>query len=513
MSIVDTPSATDTSGSAASGVVPAPGRIEPALVRVSVLGGNTQLDIALPAAVPLAAFIGELVTQIESRRPAERDVDDADTGSDDHRPHAHRTQWTLAPIGQDTLPVTRSLAESGVRDGDLLMLTTASTGDSTALFDDVVDAIARLNDSRFANWSATAARIVGLGCAVLASVVAGVSVLGVRLTSEAMWPAAVVSVSVLALLVAATLIARRNGDPGTATAIAAAAFTPAFATGMLCVPGGFGPAHLALGATVVLLTVVVSYRLTTVGPVLHAAASTTAALTASAAVTALLTTMTPADLAAVWAAVGLATVAVAPRMTMVLATLPLPPVPTAGANLDSDDLEPAPAIEGIGAIGAMALPRADALERRAHLANAYLTGIVIGGVVVTATGAVLTVVPWPQHPTVPAIYSVVVAAVLCLRGRSHTDLTQACVLTVGGALAVAALTMSLALAGGHRPLIGFGVAMVLLIMAVLLGVVAPNREFSPVMRRTAELGEYLLVGTIVPLLLWVLDVYQMVRDI
>nr|KOY49426.1 secretion protein [Gordonia sp. NB41Y] len=487
--------------------------MEPALVRVSVLGGNTQLDIALPAAVPLAALIGELVAQIESRSPAGREVDDADAGSDDHRPHTHRTRWTLAPIGQEPLPVNRSLAESGVRDGDLLMLSTASTGDSAALFDDVVDAIARLNDSRFANWSPAAARIVGLGLAVPASVVAAVCLLGARSATEALWPVAPAAVSVLALLVAATLIARRHGDPGTAATLSATSFAPAFATGMLCVPGGFGSAHLALGAAAVLLTVVLSYRLTTVGPVLHAAASTAAALTASAAVTALLSTMTVPHVAAVWAAVGLATVAVAPRLTIVLAKLPLPPVPTAGASLDADDLEPAPAIEGIGAIGAMALPRADALERRAHLANAYLTGIIIGGATVTATGAVLTVVPWPQHPVVPAIYAVVVAVVLCLRGRSHTDLAQACVLTVAGALALAVLTVSLAVAGGGWALTGFGTAMVLLILAVVLGVVAPNREFSPVMRRMAELGEYLLVGTVVPLLLWVLDVYQMVRDI
>ncbi|MBE7192545.1 MAG: type VII secretion integral membrane protein EccD, partial [Gordonia polyisoprenivorans] len=35
--------------------------IEPALVRVSVLGGNTQLDVALPAAVPVAALLGDQV--------------------------------------------------------------------------------------------------------------------------------------------------------------------------------------------------------------------------------------------------------------------------------------------------------------------------------------------------------------------------------------------------------------------------------------------------------------------
>ena len=52
-----------------------------------------------------------------------------------------------------------------------------------------------------------------------------------------------------------------------------------------------------------------------------------------------------------------------------------------------------------------------------------------------------------------------------------------------------------------------------IVAAATIGVVAPRHEFSPVQRRAAELGEYVLVATIVPLLLWILDLYQVVRNL
>ena len=51
------------------------------------------------------------------------------------------------------------------------------------------------------------------------------------------------------------------------------------------------------------------------------------------------------------------------------------------------------------------------------------------------------------------------------------------------------------------------------LLPLVFGVVAPNQDFSPVMRRWAEIGEYILVALIVPLLLWLLDLYRMVREI
>jgi len=124
-------------------------RIEPALVRVSVLGGNTQLDVGLPAAVPVALLIGEVVAQIQSRVPVQRDPDVESSTQPPERAH----RWTLALVGQEPLAPNRTLSESGVRDGDLLMLQSVDTGESPVLFDDVVDAVASATTTR-PSWAA-----------------------------------------------------------------------------------------------------------------------------------------------------------------------------------------------------------------------------------------------------------------------------------------------------------------------------------------------------------------------
>ncbi|GAC70497.1 hypothetical protein GS4_35_00730 [Gordonia soli NBRC 108243] len=479
-------------------------------MRVSVLGGNTQLDVGLPAAVPIASLIPDLVAQIESRSPHRRDPDDPDA---DDRPHDRQHRWTLALVGQESIAPQRTLSEAGIRNGDLLVMRSTRTAESPVLFDDVVDAVARLTESRFANWSATAARFAGYAVAVLAALVSAVGLGAIRLTSGSIWPAGLAALGAVATLVAATIVARHYRDAATATVLAATGFPLVFVAGMLVTPDRYGAAHLTLGFALVLVYTVVSYRVTMIGPVTHSAVTTAALLGALGSAGVLLTPGTVPQVAAVVAAVGILVIAIAPRATIVLAKLPLPPVPTAGAPIESDDLEPRPAIEGIGAIGAIALPKADALEQRSYVATAYLTGIVIGTTAVTAVAALLAAAPLAGFEPKSAAYATVIGLVLCLRGRSHSDLAQAAVLIAGGSLAVLGVLVGLAFGDGSWPIAAFAVGLGVLTGALVFGVVAPTQEFSPVVRRFAEIGEYLLVAVIVPLLLWILDLYRIVREI
>ncbi|MDL9938332.1 type VII secretion integral membrane protein EccD [Gordonia sp. ABSL1-1] len=487
-------------------------RIEPQLARVSVLGGNTQLDVALPATIPIAGLIGDLLAHIESRNPRQHSPDDPD-GDPDDGPHDRQHRWTLALVGGDRLPPNRSLAESGVRDGDLLLLTSADAATPPVLFDDVVDAVARLNESAFASWSPVAARRMGFALAIAAAVVSAVGLAAYRLSDPARWVAALPGGLSLGLLVASTILARHYRAATVATVLAMAAMPPAFVTGMLAVPGPFGAAHLTLASTTTLLLAVLSYRLTAVGPAPHAAVTSASIGGAIACGTCLLTEFSVGDVAAVTAAAGVLTLLGAARLTILLAKLPLPPVPTAGAPVDAEDIEPRPAIEGIGAIGAMALPKADALTQRSQVANDYLTGITAGCAGVIAISAILTTLPVSEFDVKTTLFAAIIALVLCLRGRSHSDLYQACVLIGFGASTLLILVGSLSFGGGHRPIIAFGLAAGIIGAAMLFGVFAPATEFSPVMRRWAEIVEYLLVSSIIPLLLWILDLYRMIGEL
>jgi len=54
---------------------------------------------------------------------------------------------------------------------------------------------------------------------------------------------------------------------------------------------------------------------------------------------------------------------------------------------------------------------------------------------------------------------------------------------------------------------------VVIALAVACGLMAPRVEFSPVMRHLVEVGEYLAVGTIMPLAWWIVGVYAFFRGL
>ncbi|NMO02391.1 type VII secretion integral membrane protein EccD [Gordonia sp. TBRC 11910] len=490
--------------------------LAPDIARVSILGGHTQLDVGLPAQIPIAALLPSLIAQIQSRnplpdRPVSPDVDDDDELIGALPDPRH---WTLAPLGCDPLPTGETLFDAGVRDGDLLALRPVRVGDSPVLFDDVVDALAELSTARFGAWSSRAAAQVGYAVALAASSLAALAlVVGHFTPDRPWWPALLGAPVTTALLVSAALVHRYRSDSATVAVLSWAALIFAAAGGAAVSPANASATTVVLSAASVLVVAAVSYRAFGCSPTVHSAVTTATIVVGSAALCQVFVGSVAA-VAAVVAAVGVATVFAAPRATSVLAKLPLPTVPTAGDPIDADDDVAPPAIDGIGAVGAVTLPEVDSLAARAGVAQAYLTGISVGGAVVAAGGAVIAASPWSGFDARGCGYAGVIAAVLVLRGRSHTDLTQACALILSGAATVVAMLAGLlCTAPPTSTLALFGCAAALFGAAMVFGVVAPQHDFSPVARRFAELVEYALVVTIVPLLLWLLDLYQIVRSL
>jgi hypothetical protein len=52
----------------------------------------------------------------------------------------------------------------------------------------------------------------------------------------------------------------------------------------------------------------------------------------------------------------------------------------------------------------------------------------------------------------------------------------------------------------------------LMVLILACGLVAPLREFSPVMRRQVEILEYIAVGSLFPLCFWIIRVYAFFRE-
>lgn len=479
--------------------------VEPELTRVSILGGNTQLDVALPSGVPISALLPDLVELIESRSPAVPEAEQI--------LQARQPKWTLAHIGQDPMPPGRSLSELGVADGDLLMMRSTSGTEAPALFDDVIDAVAQLNTASFRNWSPTATKWMGHIVSAGAAIAAGVALVATRWQSDSWLPGIPALVAAIGYLVAAIVVARYNRASDTATALSIGAMSLTFAGAMLVTPHSYGAPHLTFACAATFFVAILSYRITIVGPTVHVAVMAGTLLGAFAGLAQILWHPQPSYVGAPLAGCSIFLVVLAPRLTVLLARLPLPPVPTAGEPVDPTDQDARPTIEGIGAIGAMALPSARALERRAQTANQYLTGIIAGATVTAAIGALMAASPGRGVIWKGAVLAMVVGIVLCLRGRAHADLWQACVLIGGGALTLMALGIGVSFGDHHWAYAAFGVLVVMSVIGVLTAANGQTQQLSPVMRRAGELVEYALVCIIVPLVAWIMDLYNLVRDL
>lgn len=482
------------------------GAAETELCRVSVIGGNTQLDVGLPANVPIAVFIGDLVKLIASRNPSLADSEDGEAV-------VQPEHWTLAKLGRDVIASSQTLNDAEVYDGELLVLRSMSAREAPALFDDVIDAVARLTDADFRGWSAGSARWVGLAAAVVAVVLGSVLAAMARGAGDTFAAPSMLLGGALGAGVAAMIATRKYADELTSTVLMLCMLVLTFAGVGLAVPGEIGSPHALLGATATLLIAIVGYRVIGAGAAVMTAVVTVIVMAGGAAAVRMIWDPELPKIAAGVLIVAMLALSMVPRLAATLARLPVPPVPTAGGAIDPADHEPRPTLEGIGAIGATALPSAHGLGQRARVANLYQTGIVIGVTLSAIVGAVGTADPLGDAKWQGITLAVVVAIILCLRGRAFADLAQASTLIVGGGVTYLSLIVLLALGDSDLLVVAVGLLLAFAVGATGFGVIGPHVEVTPVTRRFIEIFEYLLIVSIIPLVLWLMGIYSMARNL
>jgi type VII secretion integral membrane protein EccD len=125
----------------------------PERVRVSVLTGGAQADVSLPLDVHVATLAPQIVTLV--RKDASPPLKDPAEARPDEAVHDVCT-LTRSP-GTAALAPERTLRDMGVVDGDVLRLSTQRPLSAPTLYDDVVDAAARLNKASYPSWDAAAA--------------------------------------------------------------------------------------------------------------------------------------------------------------------------------------------------------------------------------------------------------------------------------------------------------------------------------------------------------------------
>ena len=475
----------------------------PEMVRISVLGASTQLDVALPIDTPIIALVPDLVALLRIPLPT---VDDADLASELPR-------WTLGRIGEQPLPAEGTLADAQVHDGELLLISLDRPGAPPAMIDDVVDGLAHLTQRQTPGWTACDARRLGRIVCLVAGAAAAIA--GRFVVSGSPLMVAAVSATIAVLLLTATVIAGRlRADPASIATGSSATYIAALLAGSLVPqPNSLGPSLAAAGACA-LVSTLVAHRCTGVAPTLHACLGTVAALAVVGGLSVMAFSGEARAGAAVTATVGVCVVLVSGRIAIAAGRLPLPPVPSTPPPIPEIDDD---AIDGIGAspvsagqidaIADLALVDLDDLDRRARLAAGYLTGIVIGAAVVTAAATLLTGLGYDG--SLPSLlFCGAIAVALAARGRTHADRTQSTALL---AAAVACLVAVLLATGSALVVFIGGIA--LAAASFVIGVTSESHDFSPLQRRTLELAEYAVIVAILPLLLWLLNTYRLIREL
>jgi type VII secretion integral membrane protein EccD len=483
--------------------------LEPELSRVTVVVGELQLDVGLPADVSIAAVADDVVELANAAVAAAPDRPDVEFD-------ATKGKWTLARLGAEPFDPHRSLAQFNVCDGEVLVIREVGTPCAPLLFDDL-DVDTEAPEGRRRRELVRDAPMIGcFAVGLIASVTA--ALLLVR-QSPAM-PAVAAALAVAAAMAVAAVCAIAACSPGYGTAntpaspwLTALAIPVIFAGSPHIIPDapGVTPLPIAFGLTglVALVALLMSGR----GHSFHAAVIAVSVLGSATTVSMLLWSPAPRAIGAIVASASVIVVYLAPRLTILLSKLPVPSVPTAGEPLDDIETQGGTTVEGVNAIGKQVIPTEEGMIERVRPSNQYLTGIVAAATLAAVLGSYLAVDVSNGFFWQGTAFAIAVAIVLCLRGRSHYDLVQSATLIGGGLLTGFALIVKTA---AHLDGWQVNAALALVVLMVLIvacGLIAPRLEFSPVMKRQVEILEYVAIALLFPLCFWIIRLYAFFREL
>lgn len=456
------------------------------LRRVSVYADAVCVDLALPAAVPLGSLMPPIV--------------DILTADCDHRGEPVAARFQLSLPGHVALDPSKTLAQTGIRDGTALILTRSSTELATPCFDDAAEAVSMSLAATARPWTRSAARLTGaMAASWLAAAGAVVLIRAAFDTNDARHidiAGFAAAIGVMALLAAAVgYRVFRDRVAGLTLGVVASGF--AALAGLLVVPGGPGAPNALLAAMAAAAASTVAMRVTGCCTVVFTALSCFAAIAAAAATVGVVAAAPLQAIGAMSAAISLGLLEASARVSIVLAGLS----PRLASDLKATD-EPTPAPHRLSA--------------KAIRGDNWLTSLVVAFSISAGLGAVGAAVGACSAggPRLLGItFATITGGALLLRARSHSDLARSVPLVVSG---TATLSITFVVEATAYPLqtpwIGTAAAM-LAIAALGLGLVIPAMTISPVGRRSIELLEYLALAAIVPLACWICGFYSAARGL
>jgi type VII secretion integral membrane protein EccD len=446
--------------------------------RVTVVTPYARVDVALPVRATLAELVPQLIRLAGAEGQAS----------------AENPGWVLSRLGGAPFPPGLTVTAASIRDGDVLYLNPRERQVAPLVFDDVIDAIASAAESRSGSWGPKVAYRLAVGATAV--VLIGATLLLLRgLTGTAIAPIAT-GVLGIVLLVLGAALGRAYGEADAGAACVAAGVPGVLLAGMTALPPhgiGFHAGQLAMGLAAVtvfgvLAIVVLAHRVAWFLALTVAAASG-----ALGAATVLLAGARPAAVAGAAAVLATAFGAVAPMISLRLAKLPLPTVPS---DMDAFRAEEQPVMD-------------ESVLDQTSVAEGMLTGLLGAfGLVVAGSAIVLT----RQDAVWQAVLTGVLVVVWLLRSRSYNAAAQRIVLVGTGLVTLVALGAWLAAYGGQMTLL---VGFVALAAAGVLTLWYSSRvrrgRKSPHWGRFLDVTEFVALMALIPVVGVVLGLYDAIR--
>lgn len=455
---------------------------DPTLRRVSIHSGSTAADLSLPAEIPVAVLTPSIVDILNVR-----DAGDASTAK----------RYHLSLPGSPALDPSKTLAQSGIANGTVLLLGQSSASPPAVRHHDAAEAVCEALAAAPEPWTAArrrlATRVSGAVTAACMTAIGALTLARYALHGnggrELDTTVVVAATASLLALLSAVVAHRAYRDAAAGLALNAMAAAFAAVAGVLAVPGGPGACKVLLGATAAAVTSVLAIRASGCGLATLTAVSCAATVVAAAALVGIITVAPLRAIGAASALVSVGLLGAAARVSIVLAGL----TPRLPATPDTDPAE----------------TTGTCVTARAHRADAWLSSLLAGFSSAAAVGAVVSVLAGAPRLSCMA-FGCITGALLLLRARTGDGAKM--LAFVSGGILVLATTFGAAAVNtpGHGAWVATATA-ALAAAAIYLGFFAPEVSLPPLVHRSVDALERLALVAMVPLTCWICGLYDAVR--
>lgn len=453
------------------------------LARLTIASSGRRIDLALPENVPLAELIPTLLHHLgESMRDG---------------PDSDATGWNIRRANGAILAYDRSLSAQQVRDGEVLHLSPRDKDWPEPEYDDLVMAVADGGRQFGKPWHGGLTRTAALlGSA--GGLLAGLAVL---LSTGPSWQWSAITALIIsaAAMLCGTVMSRAASDSGAGGLVAVVGVPYAFVGGLLIIAGDaqFGELdaeHVLTGSALMLMVSVIGIYAVAdrlwlfVGGAVLSLYGVLASLL-------MFTSISGTGAAALIISAALLLLPFSAVLSIRMAGMPMPDLPRTAQELMAE--RPMPARDMITA----AVVRADEM----------FAGLLLG-VALTATAAETILL---RGDISSQVLGAVVAALLIVRTRSLIRPRHRMPLLVSGTigLVIVGAGIIVSQSADVRPFIVLlGLLPVTLAIAAA-GVRYSRRRPTPQLGRMADLVEFLLTVSVVPIVFLVLGLFSFVRGL